>query len=201
MQGGTVPRNRVGLVVAAVLVLVLLTVFRGPSKVSAETSKTQAQSAEQQIQQIKRLRTRVASQRSLTWRWQSQSLTNRTPTVYQEKQATGLAYLRYLTGVWAKRYLVARQLAMNPPHRWLWMCIHSKEGNWNDPNAPYYGGLQMGHWFMDTYAAQLRQSLGTANNWSPLQQMWVAEKAFQREDYSRSWLFRQWPNTAPPCID
>ena len=24
-----------------------------------------------------------------------------------------------------------------------WLCIHRFEGAWNDPNAPYYGGLQM----------------------------------------------------------
>ena len=34
-------------------------------------------------------------------------------------------------------------MALNPPHKSQWLCIHGYEGSWTDPNSPYYGGLQM----------------------------------------------------------
>jgi hypothetical protein len=79
------------------------------------------------------------------------------------------------------------------------MCIHSREGAWNDAGSPYYGGLQMGWWFMRTYGAHLLRAKGTADRWTPLEQMWVAQRAYEREGRSRGWLYGQWPNTAPPC--
>jgi hypothetical protein len=79
------------------------------------------------------------------------------------------------------------------------MCIHRGEGRWNDPDAPYYGGLQMGWWFMRTYGAQLLSRKGTADKWTPLEQMHVAEHAYRREGHSRHWLYHQWPRSAPPC--
>ena len=87
-----------------------------------------------------------------------------------------------------------------PPHYQMWMCIHSKEGAWNDRGAPYYGGLQMGWWFMQTYGAWLLKRKGTADKWKPIEQLWTAEKAFKREGYSLRWLRGQWPNTSPGCV-
>lgn len=86
-----------------------------------------------------------------------------------------------------------------PAHFHLWQCIHRQEARWDDPNPPYYGGLQMGHWFMRTYGGHLYRRKGTADHWTPAEQMWVAERAYKREHYSRSWLYGQWPATAPPC--
>lgn len=104
---------------------------------------------------------------------------------------------------WLARAAYAREIpkaACLPPHDWLWECIHSREGSWTDPNSPYYGGLQMGHWFMGHYGSALYSTKGTADNWTSLEQKWVAERAYASEGYSRSWLYGQWPNTAPPCI-
>jgi hypothetical protein len=98
------------------------------------------------------------------------------------------------------RLSVVRTRLSLPPNYSFWMCVHRQEGSWTDPNAPYYGGLQMGHWFMRTYGWNLLQRKGTADNWTKMEQIWVAERAWQREGYSRAWLFGQWPNTAPPCI-
>jgi hypothetical protein len=81
-----------------------------------------------------------------------------------------------------------------PPHYAQWMCIHKGEGAWNDPNAPYYGGLQMDMSFQRAYGWDLLMRKGTADNWTPLEQMWVAEKA-----YASGRGFYPWPTTARRC--
>ena len=74
------------------------------------------------------------------------------------------------------------------------MCIHGYEGAWNDPGAPYYGGLQMDLEFQRAWGSELLARKGTADHWTPLEQMWVAERAY------RSGLgFTPWPNTARMC--
>lgn len=86
-----------------------------------------------------------------------------------------------------------RVISQNPPHKSDWLCIHGGEGSWQDPNAPYWGGLQMNRAFMQRYGGWLYQTKGTADHWTPLEQMWVAEKALP----SRG--FWPWPNTAAAC--
>ena len=80
-----------------------------------------------------------------------------------------------------------------PPHYSEWMCIHHYEGAWNDPNAPYYGGLQMDWGFMRNYGSWLLKSKGTADHWTPLEQMWVAERGLAVQGWYA------WPNTARMC--
>ena len=81
-----------------------------------------------------------------------------------------------------------------PPHYQAWLCIHSYEGSWTDSGAPFWGGLQMDYDFQATYGAKLLQSKGTADHWTPLEQMWVAERAF-----GSGRGFYPWPNTARRC--
>lgn len=84
-----------------------------------------------------------------------------------------------------------------PPHYSLWMCVHQQERTaWNDSGWPYWGGLQMGSWFIGHYA----HPPGMPHQWTPLQQMWVAENAYRREGYSRSWLYGQWPPSRGVCF-
>ena len=79
----------------------------------------------------------------------------------------------------------------------MWMCVHAQEQTaWNDGGSPYWGGLQMGSWFISHYA----HPPGTPDQWSPLAQMWVAENAYRREGYSRSWLRGQWPPSRGVCF-
>ena len=89
--------------------------------------------------------------------------------------------------------------AQRPAHFSMWMCIHGKEATWTDTGDPYYGGLQMGWWFMRTYGSRLLSMKGTADRWTPLEQMWVAENAWKRERYSVRWLRGQWPRTSYGC--
>ena len=96
----------------------------------------------------------------------------------------------------AWRRVTARieRVAQNPPHKRQWLCIHHYEGAWHDPGAPYYGGLQMDVQFQRTYGRGLFRRKGTADHWTPLEQMWTAERAHRA---GRG--FYPWPNTARYC--
>ena len=97
--------------------------------------------------------------------------------------------------LWRQRVAATRRtFYAGPPHYSSWMCIHHYEGSWTDPAAPYYGGLQMDLSFQRSYGYVLYRLKGTANHWTPLEQMWVAEKA-----YRSGRGFWPWPNTARAC--
>ncbi len=96
--------------------------------------------------------------------------------------------------VWELKSVRLQEVAMHPPHLRDWICIHHYEGSWADAGAPYYGGLQMDLGFQRTYGGPLLARKGTANNWTPLEQMWVAERALQA---GRG--FWPWPNSARWC--
>jgi hypothetical protein len=95
--------------------------------------------------------------------------------------------------LWRKRSDAAYRRALKPPHLRQFLCIHRYEGSWTDTGDPYWGGLQMDVSFQRTYGGYLFQKKGTADNWSPLEQIWAAEKAL------RSRGFYPWPNTARYC--
>ena len=91
-----------------------------------------------------------------------------------------------------------------PAHHSLWLCIHSGEGDWEDGGWPYWGGLQMGDWFLERYMGITNpQGVVGPNGWygAPSQQAqeFAAERAYRGSGYSLSFLYGQWPNTAPPC--
>ena len=95
---------------------------------------------------------------------------------------------------WRTRALRARRLALNPPHKRQWLCIHRYEGAWHAHTGNgYYGGLQMDVEFQRFYAAGLLRRKGTADRWTPIEQMWVAERAHRDSG------FYPWPNTARIC--
>jgi hypothetical protein len=126
--------------------------------------------------------------RRVTWHWQRVmgkpvTLTLRHPASAQVRIAA-----------WKRIAAYNERLAQHPPHLRAWLCIHRFEGAWNDPNPPYYGGLQMDLGFQRSYAGRLLARKGTANNWTPLEQMWVAERALRA---GRG--FWAWPNTARGC--
>jgi len=105
------------------------------------------------------------------------------------------ASLRRVHTVWRKRaVIVKRRFKAGPSHRRAWMCIHRYEGAWSDDGSPYYGGLQMDIGFQQHYGGMLLRAKGTADNWTPLEQMWVAERA-----YRSGRGFYPWPNTARYC--
>ena len=94
---------------------------------------------------------------------------------------------------WHQRAVAAWQLAKNPPRLDAWNCIHSYEGSWSDPDAPYWGGLQMDMSFQSAYGTWLLNHKGTANHWTPLQQIWAGVRAWRVRG------FAPWSNTAHAC--
>ncbi len=104
------------------------------------------------------------------------------------------AYRRWVRDLWKRRATVAKRRAHRPPHRREWLCIHSYEGAWDLVDGPYYGGLQMDTAFQQAWGPELLASKGTADHWTPLEQMWVAEHAF-----ASGLGFTPWPNTARMC--
>jgi hypothetical protein len=101
--------------------------------------------------------------------------------------------LRQLNRRWQHTAHRAWVQATHPPRLRDWLCIHRYEGSWADSGSPYWGGLQMDISFQQTYGGWLLRHKGTADHWSPLEQIWVAERA------SHSRGFSPWPNTARDC--
>lgn len=132
--------------------------------------------------------------RDQTWRWQRLMSRARTPYGGSAERSRHAAYRRWVLKLWRERAVQARRQASNPPHERQWRCIQRYEGSWRDPNPPYWGGLQMDLSFMSSYGAELLRRKGTADNWTPLEQMWVAERAHRS---GRG--FTPWPNTARYC--
>jgi hypothetical protein len=154
-----------------------------PEPTIAANAETSPEPPQWQLQRV------IDTYRHETWRWQrvmghrvTRNLAN-PPAEPGEKIAA-----------WKRVAARTRNRAQNPPHKRQWLCIHHFEGSWTDPNAPYYGGLQMDLSFQRTYAPGLLRRKGTADHWTPLEQMWAAERAHRS---GRG--FYPWPNTARFC--
>lgn len=132
--------------------------------------------------------------RDTAWHWQRLMGTRRTPYLGDAERSISPRFHSFLQRLWRKRQALALRRAQNPPHKREWLCIHAYEGAWNDPNSPYFGGLQMDLEFQRTYGPELLRRKGTADRWTPLEQMWVAERAHRS---GRG--FYPWPNTARWC--
>jgi hypothetical protein len=104
-----------------------------------------------------------------------------------------LTQLHQLARRWRHRAHRAWWHAKHPPYLGAWLCIHRYEGSWADDGSPYWGGLQMDLSFQRTYGGWLLRHKGTADHWSPLEQIWVAVRA------SHSRGFSPWPGTARDC--
>lgn len=81
------------------------------------------------------------------------------------------------------------------PRGWLRaaLCVHRHEGSWRDPGAPYYGGMQMSLAFQRRWAPRLLRRRGTADHWTPHQQLRVAHRAWRHLGW------RPWPTAARKC--
>jgi hypothetical protein len=125
--------------------------------------------------------------RTITWRWQTTMGMHRTHHALWPNT-------RPVLGFWGAAARKAYLAYLHPPHRRAWLCIHTYEGSWRDSGDPYWGGLQMDRGFMAGYAPNHLLHRGWADRWSPLEQMWVAERA-----YRSGRGFYAWPNTARMC--
>ncbi|HEY7018641.1 MAG TPA: hypothetical protein VH297_09255 [Gaiellaceae bacterium] len=125
--------------------------------------------------------------RGTVWRWQA---------VMGMRRASSKAPLRTsrALGYWRQQVRRISRVAAHPPHKTGWLCIHRFEGSWSDSSDPYWGGLQMDRGFMEHYAPRVLLKRGWADKWTPLEQMWVAERAHRA---GRGYY--PWPNTARSC--
>jgi hypothetical protein len=135
----------------------------------------------------------IRKYRKQTWRWQRVMGRPLTPTTYAEHRAAR-PFRLWIRDVWKRRAAEASLRAHRPRHLGAWRCIQRHEGQWDDPNPLYYGGLQMDLGFQRTYGLRLLRRKGTADHWTPLEQMWVAEKAIRA---GRG--FYPWPVSADRC--
>jgi hypothetical protein len=100
---------------------------------------------------------------------------------------------------WGRAAALARA-ARHPPHLAAWLCIQRHEtaapypGWQTNSGNGYYGGLQFDRSFERTYGAQLYRAKGTADHWTPLEQIWTAEYAL-----ARGRGFAAWPLSARAC--
>lgn len=134
-----------------------------------------------------------------TWRWQRVMGARLTQSTGSARRIQNAGYRRWVRDVWRKRALRARRLAQHPPHRAAWLCLHLHERHprqgWKTRTGNgFYGGLQMDRRFMALYGWRLLKTKGTADKWTPLEQMWVSETALRA---GRG--FYPWPNSARAC--
>jgi hypothetical protein len=137
----------------------------------------------------------IRALRAETWRWQRLMRVTLTPSDRRAERSPSESFRAWALDYWRKEARAARRSAHNPPRKAAWLCIHRYEGPWNaNTGNGYYGGLQMDIAFQRAWGSALLRRKGTANRWLPIEQIWVAERAY------RSGLgFRPWPNTARYC--
>ena len=166
-----------------ILIIVLAILFLLSPVLAGAASKRASE-----FRQIQRLR-------HTTWHWQKIMGVAKTPVSHRVLRASSSRYRRWVLRLWQERAESTRRRAWSVPHKAQWLCIHRGEGGWTAHTGNgYYGGLQMDLSFQRTYGGYLLRTKGTADNWSPNEQMWVAERAFES---GRG--FYPWPNTARAC--
>ena len=141
----------------------------------------------------------IAKYRKETWRWESLMRIRRTPASRVAERSNDREHRLLILNAWKKKAAKRRNQAASPPRLNSWLCIHRHERNpaqgWATRTGNgFYGGLQMDLSFQRTYGPELLRKKGTANRWTALEQIWVAERA-----YRSGRGFYPWPNTARYC--
>jgi hypothetical protein len=165
---------------------------------TTETAPTEAKAAPDpwaETPEALRLRARAVHYRTVARRWKAlmgkpRPRLGTAPIAFESL----LERRRWRARAWRAKARAARRAGHRPPHLRAWICIHGYEGSWRDPNAPYFGGLQMDLTFQRQYGPRLLRNKGTADHWTRFEQMWVAERAHRS---GRG--FYPWPLTARRC--
>jgi hypothetical protein len=175
-------------------ITVVLTALLAVASIWLATSAALSQAAGSNAEGRRYLHRQLLMFQRSTWRWQRVMGLPLAHTYGRVLAGLSIRDAQAAVALWHRRALTARRRAQHPPHLRDWLCIHRYEASWTDGGAPYYGGLQMNYGFMHHYAPALLRSKGTADHWTPLEQIWVAEKA--RRSGRGFW---PWPNTARAC--
>jgi hypothetical protein len=165
---------------------------------TTETAPTETKAAPDpwaETPETLRLRARAVHYRTVARRWKAlmgkpRPRLGTAPIAFESL----LERRRWRARAWRAKARAARRAGHRPPHLRAWICIHGYEGSWRDPDAPYFGGLQMDLTFQRQYGPRLLRNKGTADHWTRFEQMWVAERAHRS---GRG--FYPWPLTARRC--
>ena len=179
------PRQLVGVLIAAALLLGLA---------AAEVPTGRAHDEARAMPDGRAVVRKIKRHQRATWRWQRLMGVRRTPNLGRYRRTRDIVYRRHVMAQWRRRAIRARVRAHNPPNERAWRCLQQHEGPWQDAWDPYWGGLQMDRAFMQAHAPRWLLRRGWANTWSPIEQMWVAERALRA---GRG--FYPWPNAARLC--
>jgi hypothetical protein len=141
----------------------------------------------------------IVKYRRETWRWEHLMRVRRTRASHAAERSNDREQRVLILNAWKAKAEKRRRQAASPPRRRQWLCIHRHERHprqgWATATGNgYYGGLQMDLSFQRAYGPELLRKKGTANRWTALEQMWVAERA-----YRSGRGFHPWPNTARYC--
>jgi hypothetical protein len=164
------------------LITAVVTLVGGVTETAKAASK-QMQARRQEISQLI----------GKTWHMQRVMGSGLSPTTRSYETAESIPYIAWVKRHWLQVRDAVRRQFQSPPHYREFLCIHNFEGSWRDSGSPYWGGLQMDVGFQSAYGGYLLRLKGTADHWTPLEQIWTAEKAH------RSRGFGPWPNTARYC--
>ena len=181
---------RTALVCAAAVALASVALLSQPAT-AARSERTLAAGSRYLLPKIDRWREE-------TWRWQRLMNKPRTHSSFSARESLSPAYRAWVLRLWKKRAERARRQAQRPPRLQTWICLfrherHPRQGWRTNTGNGYYGGLQMDIAFQKRYGHWLLRRKGTANRWSPIEQIWVAERGRRVQGWYA------WPNTARYC--
>jgi Transglycosylase-like domain len=133
------------------------------------------------------------------WRWERLMRIRRTKAARVAEQTQDPDHRAAILGSWKRKAAARKRQAYNLPRMRAWICIHrferhAQQGWRTNTGNGFFGGLQMDLSFQRTYGADLLRKKGTADRWLPIEQIWVAERA-----YRSGRGFYPWPNTARAC--
>ena len=133
------------------------------------------------------------------WRWERLMRIPRTRATRAAERTNDADHRHAILESWLQKARKRKRQAYNPPRLGSWLCIHRYERHPHQGWATrtgngYYGGLQMDIAFQRTYGPELLRRKGTADRWTWVEQVWVAERA-----YRSGRGFYPWPNTARYC--
>lgn len=136
------------------------------------------------VNKVNHLRRRMGEPRR-RYHWYAEAHPAARPRILESwirlRNRTQARYQHYQAAHWSAAWLSAA------------LCVHSHEGSWTDPNAPYWGGMQMDMNFQTAYGPEFLARYGTANHWPAHDQLLASYRAWQ----SRGWT--PWPNTSAMC--
>jgi len=141
----------------------------------------------------------IVRYRKETWRWERLMRIPRTRAYSAAERSDDVEHRLLILNAWKEKAAKRRRQAWNPPRLRAWLCIHRHERHprqgWATATGNgFFGGLQMNLAFQRTYGPDLLLKKGTANRWTAIEQIWVAERA-----YRSGRGFYPWPNTARYC--